>query len=121
MEDTDLRYLSSNIGHAQFGSNNDTLNELVEKYDSFLNIILDKHAPRISRMVRARPNAPWYTDDLRCFKREVKKLERRFKKTRLISHQEIFLSKKYEYSRLPERCKRDFYSVKFSQCGNSLD
>ena len=53
----------------------------------------DNDAPLITRTVRCRPNAPWYTDELRDMKRESRRLERRWISSKLEIHKQ--LCKKY--------------------------
>ena len=56
--------------------NSDNVNHLASQYDSVLSTLLDVHAPIISRIVTARPHAPWFTDTLRGDKHVLHHLER---------------------------------------------
>ena len=47
--------------------------EVVEKYDSILGDILDKHAPQKTSTITLRPQAPWYNDAIDRAKRKWRK------------------------------------------------
>ena len=66
------------------------MNVLVERYESQLSTILDKHAPVKTRVVTVRPSSPWYTDGIKAEKVKRRKLERRWRKTKLTVNHEIF-------------------------------
>ena len=59
------------------------LDTLVDQYDTVLRSILDKHAPLKQRLVTVRPAAPWYTAEVTDEKRKRRRLERKWRKTRL--------------------------------------
>lgn len=52
------------------------IDELVHVFDCELTIILDKHAPLISRSVWLRPNTEWYNEQIREAKSLRQKYER---------------------------------------------
>ena len=56
--------------------------------------VLEEHAPNINRLIKPRPHSPWYTESLRVMKRELRRLERRSKKTLLNIHREIFKARR---------------------------
>ena len=70
------------IKEAGFGSDTDTIDRLVEIYNSNLLTVLDTHAPLTCKTLTSRPKSHWYSDDLREVKREVRKFERRYIKNR---------------------------------------
>ena len=68
-----------------------TATELVNQYNSVLSKLLDTHAPVVQRSVSIRPNCPWYSDDLRGAKRNKRRLERKFRKSKLEIDRQIYL------------------------------
>ena len=56
---------------ANFGSETNTLDELVNIYNSNLLSVLDEHAPVSCRTLTSRPSCQWYTADLREMKRKI--------------------------------------------------
>jgi hypothetical protein len=60
----------------------DSVSDLVNKYNNNLSGLLDKHAPLQTKMITLRPNAPWYTNEIREAKREKRKCERKWRQTK---------------------------------------
>ena len=59
---------------------------LVDKYETELT--RDIHAPEKKQMIMGRPAAAWYNDDIDREKRKRRKLERCWRKSRLVIHRE---------------------------------
>ena len=59
------------------------LDMMVDRYDRVLRQLLDQHAPKKKRLVTVRPSAPWYTSDVVAEKRKRRRLERRWRASRL--------------------------------------
>ena len=60
-----------------------SLDDLVSLYNDALKGIYDTLAPIQTRLIRHRPQAPWYDDNLRQAKRDKRRLERKFRKSGL--------------------------------------
>ena len=56
---------------------------MVDQYDRVLRQLLDQHAPKKKCQVTVRPSAPWYTSDVVAEKRKRRRLERRWRASRL--------------------------------------
>ena len=65
----------------------------------------DNDAPFITRTVKCRPNAPWYTDELRYMKRESRRFERRWISSKLEIHKQL----------LKEHCKQYNLAIKYAE------
>ena len=63
-------------------SSNDLLT-LLHLYNSELSSVLDKHAPLKSRMATIRPAASWFSEEIKPERRVRRRLERRWRRTRL--------------------------------------
>ena len=59
------------------------LDMMVDQYDRVLRQLLDQHAPKKKRLVTVRPSAPWYTLDVVAEKRKRRRLEQRWRASRL--------------------------------------
>ena len=116
IEDIDHGRFVPDLENADFGSEGSTIDELVDKFNLCLNIILQIHAPIIHRTVRARPHAPWYNDSLRGIMRDVRKTERKCKSTPLHIDFEWFKQKRRDYKKALDQAKRKFYYGKCQQC-----
>ena len=72
-------------------NNTASLEELVERYDATLIVVLDNHAPVKKRIITLRPSNPWITDEIQRLKKERRRLERRWRKTKLTVDREIYI------------------------------
>ena len=63
-------------------SSNDLVT-LLHLYNSELSSVLDKHAPLKSHIVTIRPAAPWFSEEIKMERRVRRRLERRWRRTRL--------------------------------------
>ena len=59
----------------------DSLNELVNLYNTTLSNTLDAHAPVITKTIRSRPLVPWYSMEINEARRERWKAERKWWRT----------------------------------------
>ena len=60
-----------------------SLDELLDAYNNVLLPILDKHAPLITKHIKNKPKDPWVNDDLLEELRLVRRLERKWRKSKL--------------------------------------
>ena len=59
--------------------------DLFQIYNDELLKLIDKHAPRYTRKRKSRILSPWFDDECRMFKRSARRLERKYRKSRLQS------------------------------------
>ena len=69
---------------------------LSDCYDNTLRSLLNQYAPVKKRIVTVRPAALWYSDNIKQEKAVRRKLERRWRNTRLTIDRELYT----------EQCKR---------------
>ena len=91
------------------------INDLISKYNLSLTEIYDAVTPIQSRWVKHRPHAPWYSDNLRQVKHEKRRLERKYRKSSLKVHKQLFEDKCIEYNVLIDSCKKNYYKSKIEQ------
>ncbi|WAR06156.1 hypothetical protein MAR_021525, partial [Mya arenaria] len=96
-----------------------TNEELVERYNTGLQELLDKHAPLQTKVITIRPNTPWYNDSLRAAKRNRRKAERKMRKSNLTFHTEIYKEACIIYNKLMLQTKKDYYSSKIEENSNN--
>ena len=58
----------------------EALEDLAKCYNSTLKVILDKHAPLITRSIKERPPVPWFNEEIKMAKRERRKAEKKMEK-----------------------------------------
>ena len=95
------------------------LDELAINYFHKLRLILDTHAPEVTRVVRDRPSAPWITDAIRDSRRQRRRAERCYrKKNSLAVHKDIYLKARYATSFQIQKSREQYHASKISDSGN---
>ena len=80
--------------------------------------ILDELAPIVSKTVIVKPRALWYSnhaEELNNLKASVRKVERKWRSTKLTVHREIFVAKRLEYCRRIDGLKSDYHRSRIEQ------
>ena len=80
------------------------------EYTSTLSALLDWHAPLKTRRTVTRPDVPWYNEAIDNAKRERKKAERKWRKTKAADDLIDFKSERNHVTYLMNKARRDFYS-----------
>ena len=91
-------------------NSSDDLQELVSSYNNTLMAALDKHAPLMTRTIVQRPRVPWFIQEIREAKRQRRKAEKRWRKSRLESDLAAFKAKHNFTTRLMNKARGEFYS-----------
>ena len=74
---------------------------------------MDKHAPLQSRTIVSRPRVPWYNDEIRQAKRDRRKAEKKWRRTKLHSDLTEFQIKRNTVTNLLYKARREFYTPDF--------
>ena len=85
----------------------------VDKYDSVLRNLIEKHAPVQTKLVPLRPNIEWYSDELRASKIERRRAEGKMRKSKLQVDKQIYRECCITTNRLLQKCKTEYYSDNF--------
>ena len=85
--------------------------DFLAQYQNNLDGLLEIHAPLKRRVVTLRPSTPWYNDEIASAKRDRRKLERHWQKTRLTVHQQLYKNKCKQVRSLITSAKMQFYSI----------
>ena len=99
----------------------DSLHELANLYNTTLSNTLDLHAPVVNKttMAKSRPLVPWYSVEIKEARRERRKVERKWRRTRCCSDLLAFKVKRKYATDLMIRSRCEFYKNFFSE--NSSD
>ena len=62
----------------------DALNDLVKCYNSTLSAALDHHAPLVTKFITVRSLIPWFSEDIRESRRERRRAERKWRRSRSV-------------------------------------
>ena len=87
----------------------------VSIYNCNLRSVLDKHAPLGACTVSYRKPTPWFHDiseEFCALKRDRRRAERKWRKSGLVVHKEIYDSLKQKIADLVEKAKTSYYSLK---------
>ena len=85
------------------------IDEAVEIYNSTLTNILDLHCPLEHKTVRPRPLQKWFTDQLRTLKRDKRKAERRWQKSKSTSDKINYDEAKRSYNQAIKMARINYY------------
>ena len=103
---------------ALYNSPSQDITELCDQYDSVLLSIVDKHAPLRTKIITLRPNAPWYSEEIRKQKSTCRKLERRWRRSKLESDYRPYANQCTVIQNTIFKSKMDYYSNLISEAGN---
>ena len=84
----------------------DNLEELVLQFHNTLRALLHCHAPVKRKQIRARPSAPWMTDEIRCAKRQKRKVERRWRASKSPTNLALFRSQRNRVTYLMNKARQ---------------
>ena len=88
----------------------DDLDAYAREYTTTFSALLERHAPLKTRRRVTRPVVLWYNETIDNAKRERKKAERKWRKTKAADDLLDFKSKRNHVTYLMNKARRDFYS-----------
>ncbi len=98
-------------------TNQDSLSDMINNFNITLGSLLDQHAPIITREITPRPNAPWYTEDIRNEKHKRRKMERTWRTSRLEANKQLYRQQCNKVNNMIIDAKKEYYSSKITECG----
>ena len=84
--------LSTDIGKIDFNLDSKNVDSIVDNYNTVFTSLLDKHAPLKTDYVVPRDVQPWMTEEIMSTRREKRKGERVWRKSRLEVHLQMFIA-----------------------------
>ena len=85
------------------------LDALVDNYHHGLTNILNELAPEKIRIITDRRNCAWYTSELRAAKQSRRAAERKWRKTGLKVHRDVYTSERNSVNELSDQAKEHYY------------
>ena len=74
--------LQAELSYSELCQNTpNTLDDLVNSYNTTLAQALDRHAPLGTKAIRSRPLVPWFKEEIKVPRREKRKAERKWRRT----------------------------------------
>ncbi|XP_046581851.1 uncharacterized protein LOC124289284 [Haliotis rubra] len=86
------------------------VNELADLYNTTLIQLMDSHAPCVTRYRRLRHEPQWYNDQILLAKTHRRKSERKWRKTRLEIHRQMYNMARNELNQLIRETKSRYYN-----------
>ena len=117
MKNIDSDQLSADISKIDFKTDCDNVDIVVDNYDTVLASLLDLHAPLKTNNVICRDLQPWMSEEILSVKREKRKSERIWRKTKLTVHLEIFRALCLKLKTLIHVAKEKCFKKQISDCG----
>ena len=93
------------------------LQELVDKYDTVLVSILDKHAPIKTKTMPHKTKEPWYDEELHTTRKTLRQFERRWKSEQTENSKHEFLAQKNVFVNLIKTKQSTYYNTKIEEIG----
>ncbi|XP_052799130.1 uncharacterized protein LOC128230724 [Mya arenaria] len=94
------------------------IDNFIEEYSNELTLILDKHAPLTTKTITLRPSCPWYSEQLHDAKHQKRKLERKWRESKLSVDHDIYRSQCAVVNRMLKQARVDFYTSKIESYGS---
>ena len=94
------------------------VSEEVDQYNTILSQLVDKHAPVKERVVTIRPSAPWYTDEIKTEKHFRRKLERKWRSSKLTIDRELYMGQCKKVTKMIDEARRKHYNGEIMGCSN---
>ena len=88
----------------------------VDQYNNVLKQVLDKHAPEKTKRFAERDNRPWMCDRISNAKKRRRRLERRWRRTKLTVHRQAYEEERDHVKNLIETEKSQYYNSKVEEC-----
>ena len=98
------------------------LDDLIIEYNDVLSSILDIRAPVRIKTVTLRPAAAWYSEEINSLKKHRRRLERRWRRTKLPADRQLFIDQCRAINDLLCSSKKSYYTslIKDNQSDHKL-
>ncbi len=93
-----------------------SLDGLVAQYNDGLALLLDKHEPVKMKSIVLRPSEPWINEEIREFRKQIRKAERIWRMNKLTVSFEIYKDHAHQYSVLLKRVKSVHMQSEVAEC-----
>ncbi len=90
--------------------------EILSLYNDVVTTTLDKHAPQKNIKLKGTNKKPWYNDEIHEQRQKRRSLERKWKKSKLEVHRQMFVAQRNIVTKTIDKAKSVFYQDKLSEC-----
>ncbi len=106
--DTNAFSLDIIMSLSALNADDEDVDTLVQNYELVMRKLLDKHAPVKSRKITIRPNTQWYNSNIHDAKCERRRLERKWRRSKLDIDCNIYKQHQHLVKKLIENAKNQF-------------
>lgn len=96
-----------------YQSESEAIDKLISHYHDTINGALDKFAPISKRTQNSRIRQPWYNSDIHQARRERRRLEKRWRKSRSETHHELYIKQNRLVNAMIDDAKAAYYKSQF--------
>ena len=93
-----------------------TMGESVTAYNNTMSELYKEHYPSKTRQIKIVPNAPWFDSEYKNLRKQRRKAEKKYKKTKLPSDKEAFIYLRKETTSLAFSKQKEYYAKKIGEC-----
>jgi hypothetical protein len=104
------------IKNAMSTGADDSVHKLVSNYNESVRTILDKHAPSVSVKMKGNIRKPWYTDTIHAERQCRRKMERKWRKSGLEIHRQMFRVQRNKVALLVQKAKSEYFKNELVHC-----
>ena len=109
-KDRDRQTLRNELAETKLCLNSpNTLDDLVDCYNSTLSSLLDRHAPLLTKRFKIRPLVPWFNNGIKQARKERRRAEKKWRRTGSASEFLEFKSKRNYTTYLMNTARREFF------------
>ena len=83
--------------------------QVAESYNSHLRSAIETLAPAKTKVCVDKPRAPWFSDNLRLARTDIRRSERRWKTSQLEVHKQIYHAKRTQYNKLLDDARVSYH------------
>lgn len=92
------------------------IDDSVAQYNHQLSTLLESHVQLKTENIVERPHCPWMNENISSAKQTRRKYERRWRKSLLTIHKELYLAQKHLVQSLIQHAKVEFYNSQVHEC-----
>ena len=97
----------------------ESADEIVFNYNRHLRAVLDRHAPLLTMQVKTRASAPWMTEDIQERRKQRRKAERLWRRTKRASDKDNYLSICKDTNRVIRKTRHEYFNRKIADTANN--
>ena len=94
-----------------------SIDAIVSQYNTVITNLLDKHAPVVEMAVRHRNHRPWFDEESKMTRKNVRRLERVFRRRRTTESRDEWKSALRQSRRMSRSKSSAYWKAKISDAG----